>query len=219
MNQPLTEVLNYRFACREFDVDHPINKDDFMTILEAGRLSPSSFGFEPWVILVVDQPELRAKISPFISGGQSQLQTASHFVVMLARKSVAMQPDSPYPLHIMQDIQKLSEQRIASKQAAFDRFIKVGFDLTDERKFFDWTCKQCYFALSQMILASALLKIDSCVMEGFDRHGLNQILAEEKIIDPNDLGVAVVAAFGYRKPGINSPEKKRRTIDEVVYWQ
>jgi len=39
-----------------------ISKEDFRFILETGRLSPSSFGFEPWRLVVIQNPELREKI-------------------------------------------------------------------------------------------------------------------------------------------------------------
>ena len=45
------EILNaywFRHACKEFDVNKKITDEDFKFILETGRLSPSSFGFEPW---------------------------------------------------------------------------------------------------------------------------------------------------------------------------
>ncbi|WP_440994413.1 nitroreductase family protein [Cysteiniphilum litorale] len=42
------ELLEQRFACKKFDPTRKISANDKAFILEAGRLSPSSFGLEPW---------------------------------------------------------------------------------------------------------------------------------------------------------------------------
>lgn len=70
---PISEALmaawEFRYACKEFDPIKKISEEDFHIILEGGRLSPSSFGFEPWEFLVVQNVELRAVIRAFAWGG------------------------------------------------------------------------------------------------------------------------------------------------------
>lgn len=54
------ESLQARHACKKFN-DKVITKSDLDAILEAGRLAPSGYGFEPWKFVVVDKeysPEL-----------------------------------------------------------------------------------------------------------------------------------------------------------------
>ena len=60
-----------------------ISAEDFNTILETGRLSPSSLGLEPWHFVVVQNKELREKLKAYSWGAQKQLDTASHFVLIL----------------------------------------------------------------------------------------------------------------------------------------
>lgn len=48
MNQTIIDAFNFRHATKQFDPEKIIPKEDFETILEAGRLSPSSLGLEPW---------------------------------------------------------------------------------------------------------------------------------------------------------------------------
>ena len=54
------EAMNFRHACKKFDPTQAIPAEQFQQILEFGRLSPSSFGMEPWRFVVVQTPELRA---------------------------------------------------------------------------------------------------------------------------------------------------------------
>lgn len=51
--QMLLDTFNYRFATKRFDASRKIDDADFDTILETGRLSPSSLGLEPWKFLVI----------------------------------------------------------------------------------------------------------------------------------------------------------------------
>ncbi len=55
----IIEALNFRHATKVFDSGRKISEIDFATILETGRLSPSSFGMEPWQLLVIQIPEKR----------------------------------------------------------------------------------------------------------------------------------------------------------------
>ena len=74
------QVLNayhFRHACKEFDADRKIPKEDFDFILETARLSPSSFGLEPWKFLVVQNRAVREKIRSVSWGTQRQLPDAA----------------------------------------------------------------------------------------------------------------------------------------------
>ena len=47
------EIFNRRYACKKYDKTKVVSDEDFMTIIEAGRISPSSFGLEPWKFILV----------------------------------------------------------------------------------------------------------------------------------------------------------------------
>lgn len=222
MNTTLTknEILNAlrsRHATKEFDAGKIISDSDFEFILEAGRLSPSSFGFEPWKFVVIQNMELRMKLTEYASGARKQLPTASHFVVVLSRLPMDLEASSGYINRMLHQVQKLPPEVAATKQGTYDRFLKNGFKLAEnERAMFEWGCRQTYIALGNMMTAAALIGIDSCPMEGFEKENIERLLAEEGILDTEHFGVACMAAFGYRlnKPG----EKTRRAADEVISW-
>ena len=58
----IIQAYNFRHACKVFDADKKISDDDFLFILETGRLSPSSFGFEPWKFLVVQNIDRKSVV-------------------------------------------------------------------------------------------------------------------------------------------------------------
>ncbi|WP_235550197.1 nitroreductase family protein, partial [Paenibacillus sp. Soil724D2] len=66
--QEILKAYQFRRACKAFDTNKKITDEDFHFILETGRLSPSSFGFEPWKFVVIQNAALREKLKP-VSGG------------------------------------------------------------------------------------------------------------------------------------------------------
>jgi len=213
----IIDAFNFRHACKEFDPARKIADGDFDTILEAGRLSPSSFGFEPWKFLIVQNMDLREKMRAVSWGAQKQLPTASHFMVLLARKGTDLRYDAAYIRTIMKDIQKSPAEVMAARVARVKSFQESDFRLTDDRMLFDWACKQTYIALGNMLTAAALLGIDSCPIEGFDREQLEGVLSQAGVLDGAHFGVACMAAFGYRAAD-PARAKTRRDIDEVAEW-
>ncbi len=197
----ILDAYHFRHACKEFDAARKIPDDDFSFILEAGRLSPSSFGFEPWTFVIVQNSALREKIGAMSWGAKKQAPTASHFMVLLARTAQETKYGAPYLTHIMKDIQNISGDAIAAREQRLRSFQENEFKLLDEdgRRLFDWACKQTYIALGNMLTAAALIGIDSCPIEGFDREKLESLLTEEGELDRSRFGVACMAAFGYRK--------------------
>ena len=216
--EEILKAFNFRFACKSFDPEKKISDEDFAFILETGRLSPSSFGWEPWQFVVVQNMELRKKLAEVSWGAKGQLPTASHFVLILARKAVDMKPSSDYIKYMASDIQELPADIVSMKIDFYDKFIKNDFDLTSDRKLLDWASRQTYISLANMMTAAAQIGIDSCPIEGFNREKAEALLEKEGIIDSKEFGLSVMAAFGYRASDAHMHAKTRQPIDKVVKW-
>ena len=208
-------AFRFRHACKTFDPQRRIPDQDFEAILECGRLSPSSYGFEPWKFVVIQDMALRRKLLATVWGAQGQLPSASHFVALFYRKD--MRFDSANIRHMMQDIQKLPEPSQQAKLQRVQSFQEHEHRLLDApRHLHDWAAKQVYIALANMMTGAALLGIDSCPIEGFDMAATETILSEAGVLDTEHFGLAVMAAFGYR---INpQPAKTRQPAEDVTAW-
>ena len=200
------EILKFRHACKIFDESKKISAGEFDFILEAGRLSPSSTGLEQWDFLVVQNKELREKIKA-VSWNQVQITSCSHLVVILAKIKEVKVGSSYIDKMIARRADK-DPEAIAARQ----KFFLLSNFKNDDELTFQWSHEQCMIAATNMMNAAASLGIDSCPMEGFDRHALNEILG----LDESEKRVAIVVPFGYR---LNpQPEKLRRQRAEVVTW-
>jgi hypothetical protein len=215
--QEILAAFQFRHACKEFDSNKKITKDDFDFILETGLLSPSSFGFEPWHFVVVQNPKLRELLKENAWGAPKKLDTASHFLLVLTMKSPLIKWDAAYIQQFMEEVQKHPEEVRKMRSKLFEEFQKSDFDLTDDRKLFDWASKQSYIALGNMMTAAAMIGIDSCPIEGFKQKETESILKEYFDIDTDKYGLSFMIAFGYR---VTDPKTKtRRNIEEIITWK
>ncbi|MDE5591790.1 MAG: NAD(P)H-dependent oxidoreductase [Helicobacter sp.] len=220
MQKQIIDIFNFRYACKLFDNTKKISESDFGVILESARLSPSSFGLEPWRILVVNSQNLRDKLKPVCWGGVHALEGASHFVVILARKKIDFVQGSAYLQYMVEEVQKLPSDIQQIKKDFFNRFILEDFALLQsERKIFDWAGKQCYIALANMLTAAAALGIDSCPIEGFNEQGANTVLQDFGVLDSIHFGVCVMVGFGYRGEDKNAKRQKtRQDLEKIVQY-
>lgn len=214
--QEIIDAFMFRHATKAFDLTKRISEEDFEFILEAGRLSPSSVGYEPWKFLVIQDMEIREKLKEFSFGGKGQFPTASHLVVILARKDA--RADSDYVQNLLKNVKKIPESIVEDMTKSYKHFQEVDLKLYEnERALFDWASKQTYIALGNMLTAAALIGIDSCAMEGFNMPKVTEILENEGLLDSEKFGVSVMAAFGYRA---QEPEfeKTRQNKEDVIQW-
>ncbi len=165
MQDTIINAFNFRHATKEFDPEKKVSDSDFETILETARLSPSSLGLEPWRFVVIQNQDLRDKLIPYSAGAQKQLKTASHFVLILARKNVT--PSSDYVQSVVKNVKKYEESTLPAFNEKVNGF-QTNFHINDnDRTLLDWASKQTYIALANMMTSAALLGIDSCPMEAF----------------------------------------------------
>ena len=179
---------NWRYATKKFDATKKISEQDFATLKEAIRLSASSYGLQPYKILIIENPELRAQLQP-AAWGQSQIVDASHLIVFANITNFDEKEIEAY-------FKNLTETRgipMESVQGYSDFMKSKVLPLPLEIRN-NWTAKQTYIALGNLLNAAAELKIDATPMEGFDPAQFNEILGLDKL----GLNATVVAAIGYR---------------------
>ena len=119
---------------------------------------------------------------------------------------------------MMHDIKQLPADFEPTYAAAFKNFQENMFNLVgNERATFDWACKQTYIALSNMLTMAAMIGVDSCPIEGFNREAVDKILEEEGLLDGgqyNDFGVSCMLSLGYRD--MDPVQKRRQPAEDVI---
>ena len=163
----LLSALNWRYACKVFDPERAIPDETWAALEESLVLTPSSFGMQPWKFLVIQDAELKEKLVPHAWN------------------------------HIDANIRRMMEVRGGTPEGLMSfRQMVAGFRQSGEEKGWlgDWAKQQAYIALGQFMLAAALLKIDTCPMEGFVPAKFEEVLG----LTGSDYTSSVLCPAGYR---------------------
>jgi len=179
---------NWRYATKKFDATQKITTENLEILMEAIRLSSSSYGLQPYKILIIENPDLRAKIQK-AAWGQSQVVDASHLLVFANQTDIS-------DAQIDEFIENTSKTRgiAAETLAGYQGFMKSKInELSGEAKNI-WNAKQAYLALANLMNAAAELKIDVTPMEGFSPADVNEILGLNEL----GLNATLLAPIGYR---------------------
>lgn len=214
IKKQVIDACYHRHATKLFDADKKISQEDIEFILEVARLSPSSIGSEPWRFVVLQSQEIKEKLKAIGWGAGRQLDTASHWIVLLAKKNARFDSDI-----VLSALKKrgLTTEQFEQSVARYETFQKEDIRvLENERAIFDWACRQTYIALGNMMSAAAMIEIDSCPIEGFHYESANQILSEAGVLDLETEGISCMLGLGYRAR--QPREKTRKNPEEVITW-
>jgi nitroreductase len=179
---------NWRYATKKFDTTKKISKQDLETLKEAIRLSASSFGLQPYRVLIIENPELRAKLQP-AAWGQSQIVDASQLIVFA---NITNFGETEIDVSIANTTKTRGLPADALK--GYGNFMKSKIVALPEDVRNTWASKQTYLALGNLMNAASELKIDVTPMEGFEPAQVNEILGLGKL----GLNATLLATIGYR---------------------
>jgi len=195
MNSPvlapdaLISSLKWRYATKKFDPAKKIPADQWKTLEEALVLTPSSFGLQPWKFLVIQNPALRSKLRSH-ANDQPQVTDASHYVVFAILKNMRVEHVDKYVTR-MAEVRKQSLESLENYREHIVRGIIEGYRSLHVNT---WASNQTFIALGQLLVSAALLKIDTCPMEGFDKRAYDEVLGLGKL----GFSSVVSCALGYR---------------------
>lgn len=204
----LLDNLNWRYATKKFDATKKISSADLNTLKEAVRLSASSYGLQPYKVIVVENPEIREQLKA-AAYGQTQITDSSQLFIFANDLNAGAESVDAY-------IKNISETRgvPADALAGFADMMKGTIaNLSQEAKNI-WTAKQTYIALGTLLSAASELKIDATPMEGFNAAAFNEILGLDKL----GLNASVIATVGYRHSEDDTQHyKKVRKSNEELF--
>lgn len=184
----LLEQLNWRYATKAFDPTQKLSAEQWVEVSEALRLSPSSYGLQPYKFVVVANPELRAKLLPH-SYNQAQVTDASHLIVLCRLATI----DAAY----VEKFVALMAQTRGVDPSTLDGYksMMLGFvaGLNEEQKAV-WMDKQVYLALGNFLTSCAVLGIDATPMEGFVPAKYDEVLD----LPAKGLHATVICPIGVR---------------------
>ena len=195
-------ALHWRYATKRMN-GTKIPKEKLEIILDAIALAPSSYGLQPYTILVIEDKSLLEKIKP-IASNQPQITEASALLVFAAWDQVTQQHIDDYFTRI-EMIRKVSQDSLKNMKTLIEEQLK-----NSDSDNLIWNSKQAYIALGIALVAAAEENIDSTPMEGFDKNELDKLLK----LKEKGLTSVVIMPLGYRDSENDYLEKLKKVRRE-----
>ncbi|MBN2629060.1 MAG: NAD(P)H-dependent oxidoreductase [Rhodobacteraceae bacterium] len=204
----LTEKLNWRYATKKMDPAKAVPQDKVDRILKAVQLAPTSSGLQPFEVIVVTNPEVKAKLRA-VAFDQAQITDGSHVLVFAAWDNYTAE-------RIDAVVAQTAAERGASETlTGYYERLKATYLPRPPEVNFEHAARQAYIAFGMALTAAAFEGVDSTPMEGFDPAQVDDILD----LRARGLRSVTLLPLGYRATEgdwLLGAKKVRRPLDAMV---
>ena len=205
----LINKLKWRYATKKMDASRPVPQQKIERILEAIRLTASSSGLQPYEVIVVTNPELRAQIVPH-AWNQAQITDCSHLLVFAAWDNYTAER-----INHMFDL--VNDERGLKNEGweAYRQKLLAAYVPRDAETNYQHAARQAYIGLGTALIAAAEEGVDSTPMEGFDPDKVDEILG----LRARGLRSVILLPLGYRAAEgdwLVNLKKVRRSREQFV---
>ena len=208
MKSDIINKLEWRYACKKFDVSKKLSEDKLTLLKEVFNLTATSYGLQPLKMLVIANADIKEQLVP-ISMDQTQVRDASHVLVVCREAGVTSE-------YIIEHFNRIEATRKTPRDILdpFQEFLLTSFSEKTPEDIKLWMEKQAYLALGNLLTACALEEIDACPMEGFEPAKYDELLQLEAM----GLSSVLVLPVGYRAEDdfFSGLKKVRRGVNEVI---
>ncbi|MDU8886302.1 NAD(P)H-dependent oxidoreductase [Yeosuana sp. MJ-SS3] len=200
------EHLKWRYATKKFDANKHLSPQKVQIIKEAFNLTATSFGLQTISMLVVADKDIRKNLIEH-SYGQRQVLEASHLLVLCIQDNIT-DTDVDDLFDNIQDKRHTSNTILDPYRDDLKRMMQQMS--VQERQ--EWSTKQAYIALGNLMTVCAIEQIDACPMEGFFATKYDDIFQ----LKDKGLKSVLVMPIGYRAEDdmFADFKKVRKTIAE-----
>jgi nitroreductase len=206
----LIDDLNWRYATKRMDATKAVSEEKVASILEAIRLTPTSSGLQPYEVILVTNPEVRAQIQA-AAWNQAQITDGSHLLVFAAWDNYTAERINGM-FDLVNDVRGI-------KNEGWENYRQMLLSTYPQREAevnYQHAARQAYIGVGVAMVAAAEAKVDATPMEGFDPPTVDKILG----LTERGLRSVVIIPLGYRKEEgdwlVNLKKVRRPTKDFVT---
>jgi len=204
----IIENLNWRYATKVFDTSKELPAEDLEYILEAGRLAATSYGLQPFKMVVVTDEAKKQELMGH-AYGQGQVGVNGALIILAAQTNV----DEAFITEFTTRIEATRGLPIGAVSGYKDTMVSSLTADTSENRLI-WAQKQTYIALGTMMVAAAEKMVDGCPMEGFSVEGFDEVLG----LKAHNLTASVIFPVGFRAESDATQHyaKVRRPAEDMI---
>ncbi len=204
----IIDSLEWRYACKKFDKNRKLNKEQIDALKKAFNLSATSYGLQPLKMLIVQHDEIKEKLFP-LSYFQEQVSTCSHILILCIDTAFGVKDVDAY-FDLEKNIRGVSEDVVGK----FRQQLKLIYNKKDRKEIDTSAIYQAYIALGTLMTVCADQQIDSCPMEGFDSEKVDEALD----LKTKNLKSILMLPVGYRAEDdvMRNMKKVRKPLNQVI---
>ncbi len=171
----IIDQLQWRYATKKFDKTKLLSKDKIDIIKQAFNLTATSFGLQTLRLIVLRNEMIREKLLAH-AYYQNQVVDASHLLVICIQNNIT---DDDVDTHFnnVQSIRSTPETVLEP----FKNDLKSMMASKSIQEREEWSTKQAYIALGNLMTVCAAEHVDACPMEGFNPSAFDDILKLEAL--------------------------------------
>nr|WP_321222529.1 NAD(P)H-dependent oxidoreductase [uncultured Psychroserpens sp.] len=202
------DQLKWRYATKKFDATRVLSEEKLDILKQAFNLTATSFGLQSLKLVIVTDNSIRNELVQH-SYNQKQVVDASHLLVLCINDNI-IDKDVDSLFDAIKTIRATPETILAPYRN--DLKSMMASKTVEERV--EWSIKQAYIALGNLMTVCAIEKIDSCPMEGFNPLQYDNILN----LKEKGLKSVLLLPVGYRADDdmFATFKKVRKQVSETV---
>ena len=193
------EAIYKRRAIKHFDASHAMSEAEERKLLEATIQAPTSFNIQHWRLVVLRDPQLRARIRTEFGNDQAQMTDASLLVLFTADLMAWQKRPERYWVNAPQEVAEL----LVGWMGPFHE----GREWLQR----DEAQRSIGLAMQTLMLAAQELGYQSCPMIGFDIEAVAKLV---KLPDDHVMGAMVAIGKGTKD---SWPKPGQLPLDELVF--
>jgi nitroreductase / dihydropteridine reductase len=205
----LLEKLNWRYATKKMNPEKKVPEEKVEQILEAARLAPTSSGLQPYEIIVVTDPEVKAKIRA-VAWNQAPITEGSHLLVFAAWDNYTADR-----INTMFDLVNAERGFTNEGWENYRQMLLGTYVPRDAETNYQHAARQAYIGFGIAITAAAFEGVDATPMEGFEPEKVDEILG----LKARGLRSVTLLPLGYRAEEgdwLANLKKVRRAKEDFV---
>lgn len=196
-----------RSSIRNYDKSVKISREEMSNILQDAMTAPSSLNLQPWRFIVIDTPEGKELIKPYMMFNELQWETSSAIIAIYGDYDNFSTTEQIYSAAT--DLNIMSTE---NKNKIVDMIKSVRNSFTDERLresiFLD-----CGFVGMQIMLSAKNYGYDTNPIGGFMRKELTEALK----LDANRYIPIVLLSIG--KANESAKTSVRYSVADITEWR
>lgn len=195
------DQLNWRYATKRMIADKAVPQEKIDAIVEAIRLAATSYGLQPYHLIVVNDKEKLQQIMP-LAYNQPQVGEASALIIFAIWDKITQDKIDNF-FNLIVSERGIPAEALAGYKAMVEGSMLPMDDVTAQA----WMARQAYIGLGTGLAAAAIEEVDTCPMEGFTTTAVDEYLG----LPAKGLKSVVMMAVGYRDE-VNDPTAKMKKV-------